>query len=130
MKSQLYCTFSHRRDLTLATGYIGSNYDLLNNRAYLFSDQEDRNTLFISYNVLRFRVDFLIENTIAIHRKKETNTLYTINAINLLICKLNNGILDKKYPVDWSRYSNCFLLTNKEELKRVDLVFEKILVFS
>jgi hypothetical protein len=35
--------------------------------------------------------DSILENTILLHRKKESNTLYTINALNDLICSLNEG---------------------------------------
>jgi hypothetical protein len=34
--------------------------------------------------------EFAIGNTILVHRKKQTNTLYTINALNELIKSLNN----------------------------------------
>jgi hypothetical protein len=39
-------------------------------------------------------------NTILVHRKKETNTLYTINALNELIKKLNGGVVDIAYKVN------------------------------
>jgi hypothetical protein len=45
-------------------------------------------------------------NTILLHRKKETNSLYTINALNTLIKSLNNGFLDKNYMVDWNQLSD------------------------
>jgi len=40
-----------------------------------------------------------VKNTISLHRKKITNTLYTINALNELIKTINNGVLDTKYQV-------------------------------
>ena len=52
-----------------------------------------------------------------VHRKKETNTLYTINSLNALIRKENDGILDNKYSVDWTKYANALLVTSNNELK-------------
>jgi len=52
-----------------------------------------------------------------VHRKKETNTLYTINSLNALIRKENDGILDNKYSVDWAKYANSLLVTSNNELK-------------
>lgn len=52
-----------------------------------------------------------------VHRKKETNTLYTINSLNALIRKENDGILDNSYSVDWTKYSNALLVTSNNDLK-------------
>ena len=52
----------------------------------------------------------MVDNTILVHRKKQTNTLYTINALNELIKSLNNGVLDKTFAIDWENYKNCILL--------------------
>ena len=64
-------------------------------------------------------------NTISIHRKKDSNTLYTVNALNAVIKNLNNGVLDKSFVVDWSRYENTLLLTNGDDLRRINLVLVK-----
>jgi activator of HSP90 ATPase len=54
------------------------------------------------------------KNTILINKKAESNTLYSINALNSIIQELNNGILDKRYIIDWSQYKDNLLLTDKE----------------
>jgi len=46
-----------------------------------------------------------------VHRKKESNTIYTINALNRLIKELNGGVEDKSYQVDWNEYRNSIILT-------------------
>ena len=62
--------------------------------------------------------DFMdgIQDTISLHRKKNTNTLYTINALNETIRSLNGGKLDKSYMVPWENYQNKLLLTNESGL--------------
>ena len=68
-----------------------------------------------------------LDNTILLHRKKQTNTLYTINALNSLIQILNNGVLDTTYQLDWENYRNCILLTNEEGLRRIDTAVHDII---
>lgn len=52
-----------------------------------------------------------------VHRKRETNTLYTINALNRLIQSLNGGMLDKNYMLNWENYKNGVLLTSDDSFK-------------
>jgi hypothetical protein len=72
-------------------------------------------------------VSNFLENTILVHRKKESNTLYTINSLNRLIESLNGGILDTNYKVNWNDYQNCILLTKGAELKRVNTKLFRII---
>ena len=53
-----------------------------------------------------------MKDTISINRKKQSNTFYSINALNSLIRSLNNGVLDKTYMVDWSQYTDTLLLAD------------------
>lgn len=66
-----------------------------------------------------------LPNTIAIHRKTETNTFYTLNSLNCIIRKMNNGILDKQYVINWEIYENCLLLNDGEEINNISLKFLK-----
>jgi hypothetical protein len=79
-----------------------------------------------TYNVEHGNVSDLPENTILVHRKKDSNTLYTINALNELIKGLNNGIVDTKYPINWQHYKNTILLTQHDELKQLKTKIYKI----
>ena len=63
------------------------------------------------------------ENRISIHRKKETNTLYTVNALNEIIIEQNNGVLDKRFQLHWPKYENSFILTTNPGYKVVALKF-------
>jgi hypothetical protein len=54
-----------------------------------------------------------LKDTISINRRKESNTFYSINALNSLICTLNNGILDKSFTVDWQNYVDILLLADR-----------------
>ena len=58
-----------------------------------------------------------LPNTIMTHRKQESNTLYTINALNRLIQSLNGGRLDKSYQIQWGDYRNSMILTDGDGFK-------------
>ena len=60
-----------------------------------------------------------VPDTISLHRKKQSNSLYTINALNELVKKLNNGVLDNSFPIPWENYRNRLLLTNDEGLYEI-----------
>jgi len=62
-----------------------------------------------------------MRDTISINRKRETNTLYSINALNALIRALNGGFLDKSYMVNWSDYKDSLLLSNGDAYKTIQI---------
>ena len=124
MDSVLLCTFSHQGDVGLSVDYIFQNYEVERNSIYLFNNDENRTEVFLTYNAIG--VEHMIENTISIHRKKETNTLYTINALNEIIIRANNGILDKTFILEWDRYRNSLLLTNAQGVRIIPLNLIKV----
>ena len=81
----------------------------------------------VTYNVDQGNVHTIPDNTILVHRKKESNTLYTINALNELIKKATAGVVDTKYQVDWQHYRNCVLLTQHNELNQLNTKIHKII---
>ena len=124
MKTQLLCTFAHRKDLDLIIDYISKSYTISEKRMFVFSNAEKSSELYVTYNVEPD--DYKkTPNTIMIHRKKETNTLYTVNALNVIIKKANNGILDKTFIINWPNYENSLLLTDGEELRHIHLDLHK-----
>jgi hypothetical protein len=126
MKTQLLCTFSNNKALTKTVGLIVETYDVLYNKVFVLKNTKDVRELMCTYNVESTNDITILENTISLHRKKNTNTLYTINALNRLIESVNNGVLDTSFQVDWENYRNCMLLTNDEGLKRVDTEVHEI----
>jgi hypothetical protein len=87
---------------------------------FVFSDADNRNDLYVTFNIEAVGYS-KTPNTISIHRKKETNTLYTVNALNTIIRGANNGLLDKAFAVDWTLYRNSLLLTTEEALRKIQL---------
>ena len=87
----------------------------------MFQNGNDYHQLICTYNVEYDAENHPedIPNTISLHRKKQSNTLYTINALNEVIRELNGGVLDKKFPVPWEKYQNSLLLTNDNGLNKI-----------
>ena len=126
MSNKLFCTFSTESNLPDTLEDIQSRYKILYNKIFVLyaKDQEE---YMCTYNVDFGNVGAFLDNTILVHRKKETNTLYTINALNTLIKSLNNGRLDTTYKVYWQDYRNIILLTKGPELKQVSTKLHKII---
>jgi hypothetical protein len=81
----------------------------------------------VTYNVDQGNVNDIPDNTILVHRKKETNSLYTINALNELIKSLNGGVVDTRFAINWQHYKNCILLTQHNEIKQLNTRIFKII---
>ncbi len=128
MKTQLLCTFTRQTRLNETIDIIVSCNEILYDKIYVFQNQQDLTQLICTYNV-EFIDNFEenIENTISLHRKKQSNTLYTINALNEVIRSKNNGVLDKSFNVEWSEYQNSLLLTKENGLYVVPTKIYKII---
>ena len=126
MSNKLFCTFSTEKELEGVLTAIQEKYKIIYSKIFvLYSKSQDE--YMCTYNVDFGNVSTFIDNTILVHRKKETNTLYTINALNTLIKELNGGMLDNNYRINWPDYRNCILLTKGPELKRVNTKLFKII---
>ena len=121
MKTQLLCTFTQKENLNDILDLIILCNDILYDKIYVFQNGKDHNQLICTYNV-EYDGDNHpedIPNTISLHRKKQSNTLYTINALNDLIRELNDGKLDKTFPIEWKNYRNSLLLTGEDGLNKI-----------
>lgn len=96
---------------------IRKEFSVLNDKVFLLKSEDLTNELVMSYNVLLDSHKTFLPGSILVHRKKETNTIYTINALNELIMNLNNGVLDKTLPINWESYRDTMLLKKSTGLK-------------
>jgi hypothetical protein len=129
MKTQLLCTFTTQEDLESTIKIIVEEYNIVFNKVYVLQNEDSLNELICTYNVDTTQsVDYnKVKGTISLHRKKYSNTLYTINALNEVIANLNNGIIDSKFIVPWENFKNTLLVTNSEGLNRISTRIYKIL---
>ena len=126
LNNKLFCTFTDLDNLDALIEEITSKYTIIYNKMFVL-EIIGKDEYVVTYNVDQGNVHTIPENTILVHRKKESNTLYTINALNELIKKLNNGVVDTKFKVDWQHYRNCVLLTQHNELNQLNTKIHKII---
>lgn len=122
MDTQLLCTFTKANKLSVTVEQIKNCYALAFNKIYVLEDSSNSKELICSYNidVTKELLGEIPPNTISVHRKKETNTIYTINALNYIIALLNDGKVDNKFPIPWTNYQNMILVTNADGIKKIE----------
>ena len=126
MNNKLFCTFTPLVDLDSLIDSLSGRYDIMYKKMFVLHVKSNDEYV-VTYNVDQGNINDIPENTILVHRKKETNTLYTINALNELIKKLNNGAVDTNFPIDWQHYKNCIMLTQHNEIKQLNTKIFKII---
>ena len=131
MNNRLYCTFATLDNFEEVVNTIQSSYVILFDKIFVL-ESLDGEKIMLTYNVdiNNSTKDSMVDNTILVHRKKQTNTLYTINALNELIKSLNNDVLDKKFPIEWENYQNCILLIQADGFNRIDTKIKEIINLS
>ena len=129
MKTQLLCTFTTQFNLEQTIRDITKHFKIVFEKIYVLQNESKPKELICTYNINQGEdVDFnKVKNTISLHRKKITNTLYTINALNELIKNINNGVLDTSYQIEWDMYKNMILISNKEGLQKIPTRILKII---
>ena len=126
LNNKLFCTFTDLEGLDVLIENITTKYDIIYNKLFVL-EIVGKDEYVVTYNVDQTNLNAIPDNTILVHRKKESNTLYTINALNELIKKLNGGVVDTKYQVDWQHYRNCVLLTQHNELSQLNTKIHRII---
>ena len=126
LENRLVCTFSTLNEVENMINHIKSTYDIKYNKMFVLHIQSN-DEYAVTYNVEQGNVSNLPENTILVHRKKDSNTLYTINALNELIKSLNGGVVNTRFPIEWKHYRNTILLTQHNELKQLRTKIYKII---
>jgi hypothetical protein len=124
--NKLFCTFSPKESLDDTLKQINREYTILYKKIFVLASPDSEEYM-CTYNIeIEGGQTRILPNTILLHRKKESNTLYTINALNTLIKTLNSGVLDSTFPINWPDYKNSILLTQGEDLKRLNTTIHKI----
>jgi hypothetical protein len=130
--TQLLCTFVATDTLADMLNTIQTTYTLAFNNIYILENTDDPTQLILTYNVIVGSMDkgkVPPASTISVHRKKQTNTIYTINALNALIAEKNGGLIDKSYKVEWEELKNSVLVTAQGRLKVVKTKMQQIINF-
>jgi hypothetical protein len=129
MRTQLLATFTNKTDLDKTIENIKGAYTVAFSKIYVLQNEKSVDELICTYNVdLDAGVDYNdVKGTISLHRKKHSNTLYTINALNEVIASLNNGLVDSKFIVPWENFKNTLMVTNSTGLNKISTRIYKII---
>lgn len=125
--NKLFATFSSKDKLEETLQTIKETYSILYGKIFVL-ESPDTDEVLCTYNIDPVNSSSrILPNTILLHRKKETNTLYTINALNILVKELNGGVADSSYKVEWPDFKNTVLLTQGTELRKLQTKIHKII---
>jgi hypothetical protein len=127
LANKLFATFSKKEDIDKTIEVIATRYTILFNKIFIL-ESKDSDEFICTYNIDpgNMSTTSVLPNTILLHRKKESNSLYTINALNTLVKTLNNGVVDPYYKIEWADYKNTILLTNGPDLRKLETTIYKI----
>jgi hypothetical protein len=128
MANKLFCTFTAPEELDNTLNTLTTKYTILYSKIFVLESLSTEEYV-CTYNIDTFNMEqqSVLPNTILLHRKKESNTLYTINALNALIKSLNSGILDTNYRITWLDYKNSILLIQNNDLNIIQTKIHKII---
>ena len=131
MQTQLLCTFTTKEQLQNTLQEIRETYHIVYNYIYVLQNKGNLDELFVTYNIdTSIKPDRPLPDTILVHRKKQSNTLYTINALNELVKEENNGVLDKSFSIDWDKFKNSIIVTNVEGTKKISTRIFEVIEFN
>jgi hypothetical protein len=77
-----------------------------NSNIFVLENRFDDNEIFITFNT---EYNFKIGGCIKVNKRKSTNTIFTIDAVNYLSIQ-ENGVIDKDWIPNWNEFENCLLL--------------------
>ena len=125
MKTQLLLTFTGYDYIDDVIENIKSVYELSDDRIFVLVNKRSPKEAYLTYNVVKKNYVDTPSRTILVHRKKETNTLYTINAVNQAILD-EVGVYDHNYDLNWNQYKNSLLLTDDYGLRKISTKLDTI----
>lgn len=119
-RTQLLCTFTLKTKIDEIVEEIQDTYSVAFNKVYVLENKDNKREVMCTYNINLDVKSKPLPNTISIHRKKQTNTLYTINALNDIVSSLNEGVIDPNFLIEWEDYKNSLLVTDEDGLKIIN----------
>ncbi len=120
MNTQLLCLFTTKGELNKSVEFVLNQYILTNPNVFVLENKINEGELYITFNVEKGSSAIDSEwKTILVHRKKQSNTVYTINALNEVVKSKTGGILDNSYMIDWDEFKNCIITTSSIGYKKI-----------
>ena len=90
---------------------------------FVLQNCDNDDEIFITFNT---EYNFKTPGIIKIHKKRETNTLFSVDSLNELSMRAN-GKVDKGFVPDWEQYRNSLLLMRDGELAIIPTKIKEII---
>lgn len=120
MNTQLLCLFTTKEQLDKSIDFVLTSYRLTNPNVFVLENKVNIGELYITFNVEKGSSAIDSDwKTILVHRKKQSNTIYTINALNEVVKSKTGGVLDNSYMIDWDEFKNCIITTSSLGYKKI-----------
>jgi hypothetical protein len=131
MNTQLLCLFTLKPELDISVDFIVTNYVIINPNVFILESKVRPEELFVTFNVEKGSAPIPSQwKTILVHRKKQTNTIYTINALNEVVKSMTGGQTDNSFVIDWEEFHNCILTTSNTGYKKIPTKIHKKIVLE
>jgi len=128
MNTQLLCLFTLNTELQHSIDFILNSYEIINPNVFVLENKIKAEELFITFNVEKGSAPINSKwKTILVHRKKQSNTIYTINALNEVVKSKTGGHIDSSFIIDWDEFRNCILTTSNVGYKKIPTKIHKTL---
>ncbi len=132
-QSKLLCSFVLRKKANLYLDYL--NKENLTDKVFILENVKDSNIVLFTFNLLdknrmlKNLKEYGCLNSIALQRNKNTNTVYTIDALNVLLenRRMITEENKKDIIIDWSKYTNSLLLVSDDKINKIDTKLLKII---
>ena len=79
---------------------------------FVLENRFEGDEVWITFNT---EYNFKMPGFIKANKRKSTNTIFTIDAVNELSIR-ENGVIDKSFVPNWNEFENCLLLIRNGEL--------------
>jgi hypothetical protein len=122
---QLLCTFATLSYYEADIENLSHTYKI-DGDIYVLQNEIYPDEVYLTYNVRRDTTSSRYPKTISVHRKKDFNVIYSINALNLMAGGNFSGSLDHRYEIDWNRYKNSLVIVNGNSILAFPTMLLKI----
>ncbi len=114
--TQLLCTFAKLQTYSDEIAALSRYYVIPEKRVYVLQSGTLADEVFLTYNAEKSGMEFY-PRTMLVHRKKEHNVIYSINALNELIKQENGGVVSKTFQINWQLYTNSLITARDGTVK-------------
>lgn len=125
--AMLVAVFIDKEDLDICLQKISQKFKVVGNKIFILSiSNEDDSEYVLTFNIETTNKENLviedIGKIIRIHRRKDTNTLYTINALNFINKEEKDETVWEKYRFSFLTVSNNALKVIKTKLFKIHII--------